>query len=195
MPRLPAAERRDQLVESAIAVMAEHGLERASTHRIAQHAGVSQGIVHYAFADKAALLAAVVEAVAQRIRDRLAEHPDATVDELLRAFWRYVEETPDLQRLQYELTTHAMRDPETAWLAQRQYEAYLDILETAMRPLAPGVPGAARRRRARLVLAALDGLILQWVVFRDRKVAHASLEDLAALVESIASAPSSCDAR
>ncbi len=188
MSRISASERRAQLVAAAVEVMAEDGVERASTRRIATRAGVSQGIVHYAFDDKDALLAAVIAEVAARIRGALSgasgpsEAPGSVTD-LLRAFWAHVEETPDLQLLQYELTTHAVRDPAKAWLARRQYEEYLEIIEGAI-----GGDAAApesKRRAARLLLAAVDGLILQWIVFRDRDAAAAAIEDLAALVDSL----------
>ncbi len=196
MGRIPTAERRAQLVAAAVDVMVEEGVERASTHRIAARAGVSQGIVHYAFEDKDALLAAVIEEVARRIRDALAgasgtspDGPDARPGSLadnLRAFWAHVEETPNLQLLQYELTTHAVRDQAKAWLARRQYEEYLAIIEAAFGATGHDLEPATRRRWSRLVLAALDGLILQWIVFRDHEAAAQAIEDLATLVESAA---------
>lgn len=188
MSRIPAAQRRVQLVSAAIDVMVEDGVERASTHRIAAHAGVSQGIIHYAFDDKDALLEAVIEAVARRIRETLAESsgaPAASLAELLRAFWHHVEQTPDLQLLQYELTTHAVRDPEKSWLARRQYDEYLAIIESALGATGHDLDPETRRRRSRLVLAALDGLILQWIVFRDHDSASSAIEDLIGLVDLI----------
>lgn len=186
MSRIPAAERRVQLVSAAIDVMIEEGVERASTHRIAARAGVSQGIVHYAFDDKDALIEAVIEAVAQRIRETLAEPPGApagSLADLLRAFWNHVEATPDLQLLQYELTTHAVRDPEKSWLARRQYDEYLAIIESAFGATGHDSDPATRRRQARIVLAALDGLILQWIVFRDHDTASVAIDDLVGLVD------------
>ncbi|MGC4938482.1 TetR/AcrR family transcriptional regulator [Kribbella sp. DT2] len=55
--------RREQLVRSAIAVIAELGAERASVVRIARHAGVSRGVVAYHFRDLADLHGAVVREV------------------------------------------------------------------------------------------------------------------------------------
>lgn len=189
MSHIPAAQRRAQLVSAAIEVMTEEGVERASTHRIAARAGVSQGMVHYAFDDKAALLEAVIEAVAQRIRRTLADASDRTAGSLsglLRAFWDHVEATPDLQVLQYELTIHAVRDPEQGWLARRQYDEYLAIIESAFGAAGHDLDASAKRRQSRLVLAALDGLILQWIVFRDHEAASAAIDDLAVLVDSLA---------
>lgn len=57
------AARRRQLVQSAIDVIAEAGLARASTVRIAQRAGVSRGVLTYHFRDRIELLEQVVHAV------------------------------------------------------------------------------------------------------------------------------------
>ena len=57
------AARRNQLVACAIEVIAEVGLARASTVRIAQRAGVSRGVLTYHFRDRAELVEHVVQAV------------------------------------------------------------------------------------------------------------------------------------
>lgn len=57
------AARRKQLVACAIEVIAEVGLARASTVRIAQRAGVSRGVLTYHFRDRAELVEHVVQAV------------------------------------------------------------------------------------------------------------------------------------
>ncbi|HEX4223368.1 MAG TPA: TetR family transcriptional regulator [Pseudonocardiaceae bacterium] len=57
------AARRKQLVECAIEVIAEVGLARASTVRIAQRAGVSRGVLTYHFRDRAELVEQVIQFV------------------------------------------------------------------------------------------------------------------------------------
>lgn len=55
--------RRAQLVESAIEVIADVGVDRASMVRIAEHAKVSRGVISYHFDDRDDLFDDVVEAV------------------------------------------------------------------------------------------------------------------------------------
>src|SRR5882757_6895639 len=57
------AARRKQLVECAIEEIAEVGLARASTVRIARRAGVSRGVLTYHFRDRAELVEQVVQSV------------------------------------------------------------------------------------------------------------------------------------
>jgi AcrR family transcriptional regulator len=59
MNRMPLAERRAQLVEAALRVAAQAGVEAVTVRAVAHEAGVSLGAVHYAFQDKDALLAAM----------------------------------------------------------------------------------------------------------------------------------------
>ncbi|WP_237727061.1 MULTISPECIES: TetR family transcriptional regulator [Rhodococcus] len=53
MPRLSADVRRTQLLEAALAVAEDRGIGDVSLRRVAGAAGVSLGLLHYRFADKA----------------------------------------------------------------------------------------------------------------------------------------------
>src|SRR5262245_4148107 len=55
--------RRAQIVASAIEVIAEVGFARASLARIAEHAGISKGVISYHFAGKEELMVEVVVGV------------------------------------------------------------------------------------------------------------------------------------
>lgn len=52
--------RRAQIIEAAVAVVAEQGYARASLARIAEHAGISKGVVTYHFSGKDEILHEVV---------------------------------------------------------------------------------------------------------------------------------------
>jgi TetR/AcrR family transcriptional repressor of bet genes len=63
-------ERRQQIVEGLLRVMAKRGYERASIAEIAKEAGLSSGLVHYHFKDKQEILLTAVEQLAARVRTR-----------------------------------------------------------------------------------------------------------------------------
>jgi len=63
--RRSAEQRREQLLDAAVAVIAEHGLERATTRAITDRAGLALGAFHYVFDSKDELLEAVAERVAR----------------------------------------------------------------------------------------------------------------------------------
>ena len=62
-----AAQTVDAIVEAATQILQSDGEERLTTNRIAERAGVSIGSLYQYFADKEA----IVEAIAERERDRL----------------------------------------------------------------------------------------------------------------------------
>src|SRR5690242_13476767 len=72
-----AAARRDQIIASAISVIAEVGYARASFSQIAKRAGISSTrLISYHFDDRNELMSAVAEAVLRRageyMRPRIA---------------------------------------------------------------------------------------------------------------------------
>ena len=125
---------RAAIIEGAIAAIAIGGVAGATTRVIAREAAVRLATIHHHFPTKDALLAAVLEALAGQLgcalREAVRDAPG--VAGLLRAAWRFAEQTLDLQRAQYELTLYALRTPDAAWLAERQYAAYLRIYADAL---------------------------------------------------------------
>ncbi len=69
MPKLGMEEiRRRQLIEATIASIHEVGLAESSLSRISARAGVSTGIVHHYFADKAELLESTLRTLGTSLR-------------------------------------------------------------------------------------------------------------------------------
>jgi AcrR family transcriptional regulator len=58
---LQAENRRNQLIDIALALFAERGLENVSTKDVAAEAGVAQGLIYHYFGSKDDLLAAVFQ--------------------------------------------------------------------------------------------------------------------------------------
>jgi AcrR family transcriptional regulator len=69
--RLPAAERRRELVEAALRVFATGSYAGATTAEIAREAGVSEPILYRHFASKRELYFACLDEVWRRIRERI----------------------------------------------------------------------------------------------------------------------------
>lgn len=95
--------RRAQIITAAIETIAGHGYTNASLARIAQHAGISKGVISYHFAGKEELMdqvveqiySAIVEEVVPRVgrtpgpREALREHIIA-VGEYIHGHWTEV---------------------------------------------------------------------------------------------------------
>jgi AcrR family transcriptional regulator len=84
--RMPAAERRELVLEGAVAEFAVHGLAGTSTEDVARRAGISQPYLFRLFPTKKALFLALVERCFRRVRDAFTEAAgDRTGDEAVEA--------------------------------------------------------------------------------------------------------------
>ena len=78
MPKLGMEEiRRRQLIEATIASIHEVGLAESSLSRISARAGVSTGIVHHYFEDKAELLESTLRQLGTSLRQAVARRLSA----------------------------------------------------------------------------------------------------------------------
>jgi AcrR family transcriptional regulator len=159
---------RERLIEGAVQVLAVEGVAGTTTRKIADAADVHLAALHYHFKDKDALLFAVLEAVTRQLEEFLDREVKPSVDlhhrieELILAIWRLVKKTRDLQILQFEMTMHAVRRKDTAWLAEKQYHGYI---EQYRRILAQqenhGLTNQQLRALAQFLLGGIDGILVQ----------------------------------
>ena len=189
------SDRRAEILEAAIRVLARDGLAQASTRKLAAEAGINQATLLYHVGSKDELLLEVLREMMRQTREIAvaAAEEDLPLREAiansLRAFWRHVEATPELQVMQYELTLYALRNPEAAWLAREQYRGYCEVVEGVLRAACErqGVDGAIPLDGlARFIVGGLDGLILQFVSDRNTECARCDLESLIAAVIALA---------
>lgn len=189
--RRSVEERRRQLIDAALTVMADQGLARATTRAITDEAGLALGAFHYAFTSKDELLSATIEHVVAEIDAALVRTLDeaeprsgdpsgqALVVEVLTRFlertWEYLQSTPELQLAQYELTLHALRNPSLRHLAEQQYSLYGNTIATALGQLTEEIGASAADDLSRYVVATIDGLLLQWLVEGDDEAAQLRL--------------------
>jgi TetR/AcrR family transcriptional regulator, regulator of biofilm formation and stress response len=167
-----AQQRRAAIVDGAMAVIAEVGPDGLTHRRVAAAAGVSLAATTRWFASKediveAAFLRSVEESV-QAIdvaRERVrAWTADSAPDELAAVVER--ECTRDRERtiIGYALWIEAQRRPVLRPAAQRWTDAYVDLYRLVLRTI--GATGDVEAR-ARLLAAAVDGLVSQQLVSPD----------------------------
>jgi len=192
MVYVEAAVRRRQLVASAQVVLMRDGVARTSLRRIAAEAGIPLGTLQYVFPSKELLLRAVIEEVVEEIAALLREDVElgggleGAIRHGVSTFWsRLVAEERDLQLMQYELTTYALRTAGQEDLARWQYERYCGVVAAWLQEAADNAGETSAvplDRLGRVMVAGIDGLILQHVCDPD---ASRSREDLDAMIEMI----------
>jgi AcrR family transcriptional regulator len=191
--RMPVADRRTQLVDAALDVAAHEGIAATTVRRVADRAGVALGVVHYCFADKDELFAALAARIVDSLADAGAaglqfdDPPDlaTALDAAVSALWQTIEATRGEQLLTYEITTHALRNRELRSVAERQYAVAQQAVEQVLE-LAAAVSGATGTmpvpELAAETLAFVDGVTLRWLVDGDSAAAQGRLASFGAFL-------------
>src|SRR4051794_30853167 len=107
MAHVSTEDRSIQFIEAAVRVIADQGVGRATTRRIAEAADAPLASLHYCFRDKDGLFLAVFEHLANEATKAFtAIEPDTlevTAVELVRDSARWVMERPDYALAQLDL--------------------------------------------------------------------------------------------
>jgi AcrR family transcriptional regulator len=160
------SEGRDALLDAAVRVVAEHGLRGLTYRRVAEEAGTTHGLVSYHFGSRAALLQ---EAAAKADRRSLPgtglDRSPGRAEDFARELPVLAEQEADAHAFQFELALEGRRRPELADVVRGQYEGYFAGARTALDALGLEADDAEADAAARLLFAALDGLMLQQLVF------------------------------
>jgi AcrR family transcriptional regulator len=130
MARRTADERREQVLDAAIAEFAAQGYHAASTTTIARRAGISQPYIYALYRNKRELFLAAHGQVAERIRRRLVgAAADAGPEDALRAMGEaYLELIADRQDVLCQLQAYAAAgDPA---LREPVREEFLRVFES-----------------------------------------------------------------
>lgn len=190
MPYVAASERTRQGIAAARTVMARDGVAATTVRAVAAEAGIPLGTLQYVFPTKEQLLRAVIEDVVDEIAAVLAEFLPTTgglehaIREGIEAFWTHlVSDQAPLQLMQGELLNHSLRTPAHAHLAAWQYDRYRTVLAQWCERAATEAGETTAigfDQLGRVLLAGIDGLILQYVCEPDDERAR---RDLAVVVE------------
>ncbi|MDE1173161.1 MAG: TetR/AcrR family transcriptional regulator [Parvibaculaceae bacterium] len=182
-----ARETRERLVEGALQALCDDGVVGTTTRSIALKAGVPLGTLHYHFGTKEALLLAVLDTLSARFAHTLrmgvtgARDLDECIKRALLTGWAHAEDNRAIQIVQYELTLYALRTEGAEWMAKRQYNDYVSAHEHVFSAHAPNdIPatGEAIARLAQLVMAGIDGIIIQELAWPDLARSRAAVRAL-----------------
>lgn len=187
-------ERREKLVDAALAVAEREGIPAMSVRRVAEAANVSLGLVHYCFDDREDLISAVAERIVVELeeagRDALADVEVDLLDALragIRGMWAAFSASRDRQLVTYEITTHSLRQDGRHAAALDQYRIGQQAVESFLTHAADTSGHRWTRPVADLAgmtLAVIDGVCLRWLVDGDQEGALARLDGFAETLQS-----------
>lgn len=169
-------------MDAAVELLLEEGLAGITNRSVAARAGVAHGLVRHHFRTLDALIrAAVRKAAATSITTTTLEPESGDLHDFAGGLADNVRSEGAQHRMMYEVAAEGLRDPELRQELQAVYRDYLAATERAMVGFGAGPKADVL---ARVVFAALDGLVLQELVLGGTPIE----EELACLRELIARA-------
>ncbi len=181
----PQQTRSKQIIRATIRCLARGGFSRLTMKRLAAEAGVSQGVLHYYFKDKQAILAAAAEYVMNDLDLRVATEAASARDgktrlrAIIRACLSVAMEDREFWTVFMALWGETLHDPKLASLNKATYRR-------ARRAIAGAIAQGIRERQFRsvdvteasaMVLAVVDGISLQ-LTFERRLMPATTAEQL-----------------
>ncbi|MEV4647282.1 TetR/AcrR family transcriptional regulator [Saccharopolyspora sp. NPDC049357] len=189
MPRISAAERRNDFVRAAVDVIATHGIDGATTRRIAEQAQAPLATLHYCYNSKEDLLADVFDHVAGRFREAITDsdpHADLveTARALLRGVMEFYLESPNLGSTALEVTNWARRQNRDH--AITVYDKAMETLRATLRSAAADQPLEPETvdHLAYVIASLADGFGLNWLTYGDRSAAAEQMQVTTSVLES-----------
>ncbi|WP_204081806.1 TetR/AcrR family transcriptional regulator [Mycobacterium riyadhense] len=166
------AERRRELCDAAIALLAIDGAKGLSHLKVDRKAAVADGTTSFYFRTRSALLRGVAERLAeldlanlQSVADSAGAVHSSPSQLSVMVIQSGIEPRLSLTKARYELTMHATRDPELAAILQQSTDAFAklhrDILVRLM-PHGADLEPAVVADLSNVTLTFINGLLLRF---------------------------------
>ena len=164
--------RRRQILEGLLKAVGEHGLQRCNMTDVAEAAGVSRGILHYYFKNKDEMIGALVahlkESYLPDFRDQTTQIEDPQ-EQLNKSLWYPVQTFgqagASLAKVWIEFWGLAAHHPDVHQFINDAQSALREHFQHILRTgIEKGVfkDSIKPEKLASVILAALEGMVLQW---------------------------------
>jgi AcrR family transcriptional regulator len=168
-PYSKGVERRREILERAIEVFAERGAEKTSLRAIGNAIGVSHAALRHYFDSREQLLLEVLRSAEERSAQQASVAPGATAVEIMTDFARRNRDVPGFVQLYSTLLAGALeegREESREFFVKRFDDVRRQLGERIKSDQQAGLVAADidPQAAASLVIAASDGLQLQWLL-------------------------------
>jgi AcrR family transcriptional regulator len=159
--RLERGVRRKQIIEAALSIMKERGLEGTTTRRIAERVGITEPALYRHFRGKKEIILEALEELGRRpLKALLSVGEEGTVPERIllmsEAFYGFIMDNPQEALLLFEVMT-AARDPD---IREALGEKFLDYILVISELFEMGKEEGSVREDLNTVVAAWQILAL-----------------------------------
>ena len=165
----PTQDRREQIMQAAMACFAKRGFHQTSMHDISAEAGISVGLIYRYFQNKEAVISAMADRHKQEIQEILerARQASGLLESLEVLFTAHCGETEPqvVSAFVVDLFAEASRNPHVAELVR-------DVCETSMNGVTDLIAQSPEaqathltpREMAELIFAVNDGMLMRNVL-------------------------------
>lgn len=159
-------QRKQEIVDALLRVMAVHGYEKASIQVIAKEAGLAPGLIHYHFKTKQDILLALVNWIASAARERLqnlsneSDDPWLKLEAFINARLATGEtEMPEVVAAWVVIAGESLRQPEIKETYQSLIHQQLDMLKDLIAGAWEGKTAKSKGviQLSAIVMAAIEG--------------------------------------
>jgi AcrR family transcriptional regulator len=163
--RLPAAERRSQLLETAGTVFAAHGYHATSMNDVAEAAGVTKPVLYQHFSSKRDLFVELLTEIGDELREAIAKAtadapgPRQQIENGFRAYFAFVGQRTDAFRVLFG--SGARRDPEFAAFARNVEDSIAEAIAALI--VVEGEPVANRSILAHGIVGMTEAASRHWL--------------------------------
>ena len=169
---------REKIIQGASKLMIERGIANTSLADIADEVGISKGTLYYYYPSKGELIFDISERHIKHITNKIFAWIEESgkgmqPEEVLRLVFKTIVSSQTRGHIHVYLIQEALTD--SPFLKRRfiqEYEHWVDLIEEGLRRIL--ADGHDYRLLARVILAALDGLLLQHLL----GVQHVPLDDI-----------------
>ena len=177
---------RDALLNAAIEIVAEKGLQGLTHRAVAGRAGVNHTLVAHHFGSMDGLVAAATElAVERSITETglagVADFDEGFADMMLAS----LASDPEMQMFQAHMVLEARRRPEIRALVERLYASYITTIEHALQARGIDTSGGSHGELARVVFGTLNGLVLQFLSVGSTEPVREAIVEMGRLLRSL----------
>jgi len=166
-PRLSREERQQHILNAALRCVRRSGFHGASMSDIAAEAKMSVGVIYRYFANKEAIVEAIVASDLAEMRAMFAEWENEPDDKLLDTLLDTLEQTiehkytPDNAGLALEVLAEAARNPRVAAIVERADAQERELGRSLCRRISPDRDQAQLEARGEIIGMIFDGMMIR----------------------------------
>lgn len=161
-------ERKNQIMDKALELFAKEGFHQVTVSRIAEHAGISKGLVYNYFESKEALLQEIITTGMNMLMESFDSNKDGTLtNEEFEFFVDGVFNILNNNQQFFRLYISVLTQPEALRLVKDKFEAFYEFFIQMLTQYFISIGSRNPEAEARVFGATTDGIMYHFLFLKD----------------------------